>query len=246
MGSNNSKPLFGSSAETQAMFGSKVNKLGTKVRPSTLGAECSIEAVVDEIRFTEDRLSVVSVYLPNGSYLTNIMWPGGYIDPETNELHGDYIPPVQGQKVMVAFADGDIRNPFISGYIFRAALSDEASKYVDYKPNNGLESDSIVRSHRSGGKQHFSKDNIETGFKNGGDQKISKTKIESGIAADGVIGSAGKILQDANGIKLGVGGPTGHKPVAVVEENYVLTALGLQPILPAPNRTGPFDQVVKA
>lgn len=238
---------MGSQDEASAMFGTSLKKQSfTKVDGRKPGGDVSVEAIIDEINYYENRLPTVSVYLPNGTYIPGIPWPGGYIDPTTRKLHGDCIPPVKGQNVVIAFSNGDPRNPYISAYVFKAALSDEMSLYVDYKKDNAIPADSLMRSHKTGGKQHFYDNTIETGYKDGGNQKVTNTKVDTGVAVNGTIDDKTKISQDANGIKMGTGGPDGHKPVAVVGDNYVLTALGLQPILPAPNRTGPLDQTVKA
>ena len=243
-----------------------------RVDSSSEGSMFSIDGIVSEVTKYKNRPTVVSVFLPNGSYLTNVAWSGGYIDPETKNLHGDYIPPVIGQKVMIAFSDGDTRSPYVSAILFRGGLSDEADLYVDFPNKAGIEKDSILRSHRTGGKQHFYTDTIETGYENGAKQTIQKesvvTSVETGFIETRVKDGGGQsvtkesvttglldgdsykpksqILQDASGITLGAGGPSGAQPVAVVNDNYVLTALGLQAILPAPTRTGPFQQVVKA
>lgn len=265
MGINNKKT--GSLEEAKAMFGSQNMSMGAggvaRVDSSSEGSMFSIDGIVSEVTKYKNRPTVVSVFLPNGSYLTNVAWSGGYIDPETKNLHGDYIPPVIGQKVMIAFSDGDTRSPYVSAILFRGGLSDEADLYVDFPNKAGIEKDSILRSHRTGGYQHFSKDQIETGYKDavtqtitkefsetkvkdGGGQSITKESVTTGLLDGDSYKAKSQILQDASGITLGAGGPSGAQPVAVVNDNYVLTALGLQAILPAPTRTGPFQQVVKA
>lgn len=263
MGINNQKT--NSFEEAKAMFGSQNMSGGNSINVDTAqeGAMVSIEAIVTEVVVLRDKLPTINVFLPNGSFLTNVSWSGGYIDPATKNLHGDYIPPVVGQRVMVAFADGDIRNPYVTAIIFRSALSDDADLYVDYASKATIEKDSIMRSHRTGGRQHFHADAIETGYDNAANQKIEKEKISTSVKDGGgqsltkesvttglldgdTFKTKSKILQDASGITLGAGGPSGAQPVAVVNDNYVLTALGLQPILPAPTRTGLFEQVVKA
>jgi len=261
MAGNNTKSFGESSDEVSAMFGRRTN--GFSVNYEDAEAKYNVDGVIDDIRFFSTKLSTVDVILSNGAFLQNVVWPGGYIDPETMELHGDWIPPVRGQKVVVSFVGGDIRDAYISSFQFRAALSDEVANYVDFKTEKGLSEDSIYRSHRSGGRQHFYDNTIETGFVDKAGQKITPDAIEtgfedgakqihtkdtlvSGIAAGGTIGDSGKISQSDSGVELGAGGPSGYKPVAVVGDNYVLTLLGLQPILSGPTRVGPFEQKVKA
>lgn len=258
---NNRKGIWESSDETSAMFGRRTN--GVTVDHADQEAKYSFDGVIDDIRFFTAKLSTVDVILASGAFIQNVVWPGGYIDPETLELHGDWIPPVRGQKVVVGFVGGDIRDAYIQSFQFRAALSDEVANYIDFKSEKGLSEDSIYRSHRSGGRQHFYHETIETGFVDKAGQKITPEEIVtgfetgamqkhteeellSGIADEGDIEPASMISQTADGIELGTGGPAGYKPVAVVGDNYVLTLLGLQPILQGPARVGPFEQKVKA
>ncbi len=240
---NNSKKLSDLD-EASAMFGKRLT--GNKVNSISMDAVTSSEAIVDDVRFFANKLATVNVFLPNGTYLTNLLWPGGYIDPETQELHGDYVPPVRGQSVLVDFPEGDSLNARIVGYIFKSSISDEAELYVRYKTKNDLPADAIVRSHRSGVKQVFTDKKVVTGLEDGGRQEITDESIKSGIAEDGEIDEDAQILQESSGIKLGKGGPSGYKEVAVVGDNYVLTLLGLQPILLSTTRVGPFAQKVKA
>lgn len=240
----NNKKRLGSIDEASAMFGGKMR--GNQVTSFSHDSLFSVEAIVDDIRFYANKLTTVNVFLPNGTYLTNLLWPGGYIDPDTRNLHGDYIPPLRGQSVLVSFPEGDVYNARISGYIFKAAISDDAELYVKYNTENDLPNDAIVRSHKSGVAQVFTDKKLVHGFKDGGRQEITDESVKTGIAADGEIEEDSQILQDSSGIQLGKGGPSGHKEVAVVGDNYVLTLLGLQPILQAPTRVGPFAQKVKA
>lgn len=240
-------------SEKRQIYGSRSKILGQEPEPFEPESVVESEGTVEKIYYTDKDVKAVDIRLVNGGYVKRVPFPSGTIDPDSGNLHGDLIPPVTGQRVMVGFSSGSSFRPFVSALIFRAGYSKDSPLYRDFEMEEG----ELRRSHRSGGYQRFIQGQIETGFKNNEVGKVTQSEDEVRIGngygqsthQSGNISSSmkeGRVEQSSSGVILGVGGPSGHKPVAVVEENKVLTLLGLQPILPAPTRVAIFSQKVKA
>lgn len=221
--------LIGSETH-RAMHGNKSARLAKpRMLSHQRGTELSISGVVNKVYF-DTKMPSVDVKAENGSQYRFLPFPGGIIDPVTGNLHGDFIQPIEGQKVMISYANGDINIPYISELIFRAGYGNDSKKYKNFPVDYAIKEGDIIRGHKSGGVQLFSDEKIETMF---------RVKVD--------LTGEGKIEQTPSGINLGKGGIGGVKsPVALVNENFVLTSLGLQPIQPAPTRTGPLQVTVKA
>jgi len=204
------------------------------------------DGVVEIVRFNGG-LPYVDVRLMKGGYARGLAFPGGAIDPVTGYIHGDFIQPIKGQRVVVSFTMGRDTNAYISGIVFRAGYGHDGKLYTEFQSKHELEEGDVYRSHRSGAYTKLSSNLVENGLLDSESRpyhKIQTDTIESGFS--GVQQDKGKIEQSPDeGISLGIGGPTGHSPVAVVQENMVLTAMGMQPILPATARAGIYEQRVK-
>lgn len=213
----------------RAMYGNKSGFIApTRTQSRQRGSELSVEGIIDAVFFTT-RMPSVNVKVINGGFYRFLPFPGGTIDPLTGNFHGDFIQPIVGQKVIVSYTNGDISSPYISELIFRTGVGKDAKLYTNFPITSGMAEGDMMRSHKSGGLQIFSKEKIVTRF---------TVKID-------ILGN-GKIEQDPSGMNLGKGGiGQVYSPVALVGENFVLTSLGLQPIQSALTRIGPLAVTVK-
>jgi len=59
------------------------------------------------------RNNMVTVKLANGGSITNVAYPGAFIEPTTGNMHGLYEGPIPGQMVMVGFENGNQNSPFV-------------------------------------------------------------------------------------------------------------------------------------
>lgn len=194
------------SNETMAMHGNRAREGMRHVKPHDRGAELSLHGSIETVYFSE-RMPSVDVNLVRGGLIKFLSYPGATIDRESGNLHGFYVSPIKGQRVVVSFADGNLNSPYISELIFRAGESADAKFYKNFAAEQPFKQNDIVMSHKSGV----------------------------------------YIRVTDNEVLLGTGGVAGaYSPVAVVEENKILTAIGLQPILPALTRVGPLVMKVKA
>ena len=214
--------MFGESGFTKSAFsGGPINYSETSVIRS--------EGVVTKIYY-EDISPMVDVELARGGMVRKVVFPGGVIDEKTKNLHGDYIPPTEGQKVIISFTGGDMNSPYISDLIFRAGTSEFSKLYKTFHSDKKIKKDEIHRGHKSGSYHKFTDKNIESGY-NEEEDSLGSSKIE----------------QKKDGINLGKGGVGGVKsPIALVNENMVMTMLGLMPIQPAQTRQGTLEVTVKA
>ncbi len=204
------------------------------------------EGVVEIVRF-DGGIPYVDVRLVKGGYARGLSFPGGTIDPSTGYIHGDFIQPTKGQRVIVSFSMGRDTNPYISALIFRAGYGHDGKLYTEFHAKHELIEGDLFRSHKSGAYNKLSDNKVESGLLDNESRPhhtITEDKIDSGFKGKQM--DYGSIVQSPeDGVKIGYGGPNGHSPVAVVQENMVLTNLGLQPILPANTRTGIYEQRVK-
>ncbi len=133
----NMAALGGPSQETKSMYGNRLG-FGSNIKrrqlPYDKYSTIEREGVVKETYFLPGRLPSVDVELTRGGILKFLPFPGGNIDDVTGFLHGDFIMPVVGQRVMVSFSEGDTNNPYISALIWRAGNGIAQSK-IDIKKN---------------------------------------------------------------------------------------------------------------
>jgi hypothetical protein len=59
------------------------------------------------------RQNAVTVQFTRGGKITGVAYPGAFIDPITNNLHGTYEGPIKGQMVNVGFLNGNRDAPFV-------------------------------------------------------------------------------------------------------------------------------------
>lgn len=158
--------LFEPSQENQAMHG--MNTGYPKYRRRSRigdGTEINREGYVDKIYFST-RMPCCDVKLVTGDVLKFLPFPGGTLDEITGFLHGDFVQPKEGQRVIISFSEGDRESPYISELIWRPANSLYSIKYKVEFPIKYNEGD-IIRGHKSGGIQKFSDflgPNVFTGF----------------------------------------------------------------------------------
>jgi len=172
-----------------------------------------LEAVITAVYFT-GKMPSCDVQFVKGGEAKFLAFPGGKLDEVTGLLHGDFIQPTIGQRVIIGFTNGDIQSPYISELIFRAGDGAFSARYkidLQLKYSQG----DIIRGHKSGAIQIFKNLEIFTGFESIVDPFKS-----------------GSIIQSPSGVILGDGGKVGlYQEVACANVNYVTTSLGPMPIL---------------
>lgn len=80
-------------------------------------ASSTFQMVAGEIQITEPeplfKQNMVTVALGRGGNITSVAYPGAFIDPITQSLHGTYEGPIPGQMVMVGYENGNANSPFV-------------------------------------------------------------------------------------------------------------------------------------
>lgn len=75
------------------------------------------QMVIGEISKTQPeplyQQNLVTVKLARGGEITNVAYPGAFIDPVSGNLHGLYEGPIANQMVVVGFENGNLNNPFV-------------------------------------------------------------------------------------------------------------------------------------
>ena len=219
---NDSQSYYGSEGHGWPSFKRK--------KPAHTGSMVNYEGEIATVYFTS-RMPCCDVKLAKGDFLNFLPFPGGILDEITGFLHGDFIQPLVGQKVIVSFTEGQNENPFISQLMWRPGKSPFSPRYKVEFPTLYKEKD-VIRGHQAGMIQrmtNFPTPRIETGFV----LPLDPTGTMGMVQGLGVGPISAAPLN--NGLKLSDGGgPTGsYSEVAVAGQNYVLTALGLQPIISA-------------
>lgn len=217
------------SEETKALFGRNTGyPKWERERGYDPDSVIPMEGVIEKV-YWKPKMPSCDVQLVQGGILKFLPFPGGTLDEITQQLHGDFILPVKGQRVVISFTHGDTTKPYISELIWRAGDGLFAAQYIAYPllaPLTNKE-DMVARGHKSGAIQKMTSGRIFSGFFDLAPHSI--------VTPQG----GGDILQEATipndplgTVKVGPGGTTGHSDVALVGVNYVITATGLQPILP--------------
>lgn len=75
------------------------------------------QMLIGEISLTQPEplfsQNMVTIKMARGGTITNVAYPGAFIDPITGNLHGNYEGPIPGQMVMLGFENGNSNSPFV-------------------------------------------------------------------------------------------------------------------------------------
>lgn len=111
---------------------------------------------VGEVLFPEPeplfRQNMVTVKLARGGEVTSVAYPGAFIDPITNNLHGTYEGPIPGQMVTVGFENGNAASPFVvNRYPYQGTGNTfTESKFINPLTTAGFDSTDVMIGHFSG------------------------------------------------------------------------------------------------
>jgi len=77
----------------------------------------TMQMIAGEVLFPQPepfyKQNMVTVRLARGGQVTNVAYPGAFIEPITGNIHGVYEGPIPGQMVMVGFENGNQHSPFV-------------------------------------------------------------------------------------------------------------------------------------
>ena len=112
--------------------------------------------IVGEIAFPQPeplyRNNMVTVSPAKGGQITNVAYPGAFVDPITGNMHGLYEGPIPGQMVIVGFADGNLNSPYvINRYPYQGKGNTlTEGRYIQPLTKKGYHSFDVVLGHFSG------------------------------------------------------------------------------------------------
>jgi len=137
------------------------------------------------------RQNMVTVQLARGGNITDVAYPGAFIDPVTGNLHGSYEGPHPGQMVVVGFENGNVNTPFVvNRYPYQGVGNTlTEAKYISPLTRKGFHSSDVLMGHLSGSYLAFN-----TGI-------LPSTQLPGSVSLHGVtdvnIDSTTNILLDA-------------------------------------------------
>ena len=114
------------------------------------------QMVVGEISKTQPeplyQQNLVTVKLARGGEITNVAYPGAFIDPISGNIHGLYEGPIKNQMVAVGFENGNINNPFVvQRYPYQGVGNTAYEKmYVTPLQKAKYHPEDVILGHRSG------------------------------------------------------------------------------------------------
>jgi|WetSurMetagenome_2_1015567.scaffolds.fasta_scaffold01018_15 hypothetical protein len=126
-----------------------------------LNHEC-FQIVMGEIKSTLPeplhQQTLVNIKFSRGGEVTNVAYPGAFIDPVSGNLHGLYEGPIANQMVAVAFENGNMNNPFVVQRFPYQGVGNTSheSKYMTPLQNLEFHPEDIILGHQSGSYLVFS------------------------------------------------------------------------------------------
>ncbi len=180
------------SETTKSMFGNRSRKLDGNKSDYDADSVSGGEGTVDKVIF-HGRMPSVNVRMIDGSYTNNLAFPGGFIDPGTKNLHGIFLQPRKGMKVIIRFTNGNRDSPYISDIVFRCGESKDAQLYRDFVGEYDIQEGDILIGHFSGKSILLSEDAILISNEKGTfDRMIAYDKLSDFLKT--VVGNLGDPL----------------------------------------------------
>ena len=137
---------IGKDSHVRNFMGNKFKEQGSK----------TFQVLAGEVTFAQPepfyRQNLVTVSFARGGRALSVAYPGAFIDPVTNNLHGTYEGPIPGQMVMVGFENGNSSTPYVvNRYPYQGkGNSLTESQYINPLTKKSFDSTDVMMGHFSG------------------------------------------------------------------------------------------------